>query len=99
MSDPTRTQLLEAAARIYSEAGFRGATTRRIADEAGVNEVTLFRLFGSKGALIAEAVRAVPGFTLTPSEVETNLVWFEVDSRRHGPPQAVTKKLYAMKAS
>ncbi len=58
MSDPTRQQLLEAAARIYAEAGFRGATTRRIADEAGVNEVTLFRLFGSKGALIAEAIRA-----------------------------------------
>ncbi|MCE9601835.1 MAG: TolC family protein [Gemmatimonadetes bacterium] len=58
MTDPTRTQILEAAARIYSEAGFRGATTRRIADEAGVNEVTLFRLFGSKSALIGEAVRA-----------------------------------------
>jgi len=58
MSDPTRQQILEAAVRIYSEAGFRGATTRRIADEAGVNEVTLFRLFGSKSALIAEAVRA-----------------------------------------
>lgn len=57
MSDPTRQQILEAAARIYSEAGFRGATTRRIADEAGVNEVTLFRLFGSKSALIAAAVR------------------------------------------
>ena len=58
MTDPTRTQILDAAARIYAEAGFRGATTRRIADEAGVNEVTLFRLFGSKSALIGEAVRA-----------------------------------------
>lgn len=58
MTDPTRTQILEAAARIYSAVGFRGATTRRIADEAGVNEVTLFRLFGSKSALIGEAVRA-----------------------------------------
>lgn len=28
--------------------------------------------------LIAEAVREVPGLTLTPPEVETNLVWFEV---------------------
>jgi AcrR family transcriptional regulator len=54
----SREKLLRAAARIYGEAGFRGATTRRIADEAGVNEVTLFRLFGSKAALIAEALRA-----------------------------------------
>ncbi|HEX6051648.1 MAG TPA: helix-turn-helix domain-containing protein [Gemmatimonadaceae bacterium] len=53
----SRQKLLAAAARIYGESGFRGATTRRIADEAGVNEVTLFRLFGSKSALIAEALR------------------------------------------
>ena len=51
-----REQLLEAAARIYAEAGYRGATTRRIADEAGVNEITLFRNFGSKDALIREAI-------------------------------------------
>ncbi|MBK6485303.1 MAG: TetR/AcrR family transcriptional regulator [Gemmatimonadetes bacterium] len=51
-----REKLLHAAGRIYAEVGFRGATTRRIADEAGVNEVTLFRLFGSKSQLIAEAI-------------------------------------------
>ncbi|HWN17672.1 MAG TPA: helix-turn-helix domain-containing protein [Gemmatimonadales bacterium] len=51
-----RSQLLEAAARLYAEAGYRGATTRRIAGEAGVNEVTLFRHFGSKDALIREAI-------------------------------------------
>lgn len=53
-----RENVLAAAARIYAEHGFRGATTRRIARAAGVNEVTLFRLFGSKEALIAEAVRS-----------------------------------------
>lgn len=52
-----RTRLLEAAARAYGELGFRGATTRRIADEAGVNEITIFRQFGSKEALISEALR------------------------------------------
>jgi AcrR family transcriptional regulator len=54
----SREKLLEAAVRVYGEVGFRGATTRRIAQEAGVNEVTLFRIFGSKAALIAEALRA-----------------------------------------
>lgn len=53
----SRQKLLRAAARVFGEHGFRGATTRRIAEQAGVNEVTLFRLFGSKSALIAEAVR------------------------------------------
>jgi outer membrane protein len=62
MSEPTRQHLLDAAARVYADVGFRGATTRRIADEAGVNEVTLFRLFGSKAALIEEAIRAHSAF-------------------------------------
>ena len=52
-----RERLLDAAARVYAEAGYRGATTRRIAQEAGVNEITLFRHFGSKTTLILEAVR------------------------------------------
>jgi AcrR family transcriptional regulator len=54
----SREKLIEAAARVYAKAGFRGATTRRIADEAGVNEITIFRLFGSKAALIEEALRS-----------------------------------------
>src|SRR5512132_159393 len=60
----SRSKLLEAAARVYAECGFRGATTRRIAEEAGVNEVTIFRNFGSKAALIHEAVRCHADSTL-----------------------------------
>jgi AcrR family transcriptional regulator len=50
----SRDRILEAAARVYAQYGFRGATTRLIAQEAGVNEVTLFRLFGSKAQLFDE---------------------------------------------
>ena len=46
-----RDRILRAAARVYAQHGFRGATTRLIAIEAGVNEVSLFRTFGSKAAL------------------------------------------------
>jgi AcrR family transcriptional regulator len=53
----TRELILDAAVRLYAEAGFRGATTRRIAAEAGVNEVTLFRHFGTKEVLLREALR------------------------------------------
>ncbi len=56
MSTDTRTKLLEVAARIYADAGYHGTTTRRIAEEAGLNEVTLFRQFGSKDALLREAL-------------------------------------------
>ena len=58
MPEPTRQQLLDAAAKVYAEVGFRGATTRRIAEVAGVNEVTLFRTFGSKANLIDEVIRS-----------------------------------------
>jgi AcrR family transcriptional regulator len=51
----SRERILDAASRVYAKHGFRGATTRLIAIEAGVNEVTLFRTFGSKSALL-EAV-------------------------------------------
>ena len=53
----SREKLIDAAATVYAETGYRGATTRRIADEAGVNEITIFRLFGTKAALIDEALR------------------------------------------
>lgn len=44
--------------QVFAESGFRGATTRRIAEAAGVNEVTLFRHFKSKTVLINEAAKA-----------------------------------------
>jgi AcrR family transcriptional regulator len=46
-----RDRILEAAKRVYAKHGFRGATTRLIAIEADVNEVTIFRTFGSKASL------------------------------------------------
>lgn len=56
----TREAILAAALDAYSKYGFRGATTRRIAEAAGVNEVTIFRHFGSKEALLGEALRTIP---------------------------------------
>jgi threonine aldolase len=48
----------------------------------------------ANAALIAKAVAEVPGFTLTPPGVETNLVWFEV-SERHGSAKQVAERLKA----
>lgn len=54
-----REALLKATVKVFSEAGARGATTRRIAQEAGVNEVTLFRHFKSKDELLGSALKAL----------------------------------------
>src|ERR1700757_4369152 len=51
-----RQRLLDAAARVFARDGLDGATTRAIAREARVNEVTLFRLFQSKENLLAAVV-------------------------------------------
>jgi AcrR family transcriptional regulator len=50
--DQTRERILAAAREVIARKGKRGATTREIADVAGVNEATLFRHFGSKSALV-----------------------------------------------
>ncbi len=77
-----RGKLLDVAARVYGEFGFRGATTRRIADEAGVNEITIFRQFGSKESLINEAIRThsirprLPDLPVVPVDPEQELtIW------------------------
>jgi AcrR family transcriptional regulator len=50
--EETRARILDAAREIYVLKGFRGTTTREVAERAGVNEATLFRHFGNKEALI-----------------------------------------------
>ncbi|HEV8612411.1 MAG TPA: helix-turn-helix domain-containing protein [Gemmatimonadales bacterium] len=58
---PLRDKILHAATELYAETGFRGTTTRQIAQRAGVNEVTVFRHFGSKTALLSEAIQCACG--------------------------------------
>src|ERR687895_1854548 len=79
-SSDSRERILEAAARIYAQYGFRGTTTRLIAQEAAVNEVTLFRLFGSKAQLFDELLRkklhasTVPLLPDEPGDPEVEIV-------------------------
>lgn len=51
-ADQTRDRIVAAAREVIARKGKRGATTREIADMAGVNEATLFRHFGNKESLI-----------------------------------------------
>jgi AcrR family transcriptional regulator len=46
-----RRQILDVASGIFARKGYQGATTREIAEEAGVNEALLFRHFPSKESL------------------------------------------------
>lgn len=54
---PARERILSSAFTLFAENGFEGTTTKQIAEHALVNEVTVFRSFGSKEALFHEVVR------------------------------------------
>ncbi|WNQ11219.1 helix-turn-helix domain-containing protein [Paenibacillus aurantius] len=51
----TSDKLLQAAIELMAEKGYDGTTTKEIAAAAGVNEVTLFRRFGTKQGLLEAA--------------------------------------------
>jgi AcrR family transcriptional regulator len=57
-------QVFDAVLQLWVAQGYAGTTTKEVAERAGVNEATLFRKYGSKGALIVEAIgrrlRSVP---------------------------------------
>jgi AcrR family transcriptional regulator len=51
----TEDKILDATIKLLDQVGWKGATTKRIAAEAGVNEVTLFRKFHNKEKLLKAA--------------------------------------------
>ena len=53
---PSDERLKRACLHLVGQVGFDAATTRAIAAEAGVNEVTLFRRFSSKAELVAQSM-------------------------------------------
>jgi AcrR family transcriptional regulator len=65
-----RQALLDAAVRVVARAGLRGLTYRAVAAEAGVTQGLIAHHFGSRAALIHEALLAAGaesiGSTLTP---------------------------------
>ena len=53
-----RAQIIAAAQTVFVRSNFQGARTREIAQQAGVNEATLFKHFPTKDALFEAAVMA-----------------------------------------
>ncbi len=55
-ADERRLQILQIAVRLFSQHGFRGTTTREIANAAGVSEAMVFRHFATKQELYAAII-------------------------------------------
>jgi len=59
MSSPAADKVLDAAAQLFAERGYQATTTRQLAERAGVNEVSVFRGFGTKQGVLAAVVQRV----------------------------------------
>lgn len=99
---PTRKNLLDVAGQLFAELGWRGTTTRRIAERAGVNEVTLFRNFGSKGSLLLEAVKCQAEHTMhaqlpaEPTDPRSELIaWATVQHKHLGERSSLIRTCLA----
>jgi len=49
---PTKYAIMEASVKIFAQKGFNGATTKEIAQAAGIAEGTIFRHFPTKTAIL-----------------------------------------------
>ena len=71
-----RLQILKVAVRLFSQKGFRGTTTKEIANEAGVSEAMVFRHFANKDELYNAILdhKACSGDTLNPEQIVAEAV-------------------------
>ncbi|MFD1066584.1 TetR/AcrR family transcriptional regulator [Oceanobacillus locisalsi] len=71
----TEDKIIEAAVELVYEKGYKGATTREIAERAGVNEVTLFRHFGNKKGIVEAAMQKYAFVELLENTFAEKIVW------------------------
>ena len=69
-ADERRRQIVEVAVRLFSEHGFRGTTTKEIAQAAGVSEAIIFRHFATKEELYTAIIdyKGCAGLGASPVE-------------------------------
>src|SRR5579859_5337217 len=68
----TRAKVIDAAKQLFIKHGYPATTLEAVADAADVALPTLYRLFGSKRALLKEVLDTSPGATTSRSPSETD---------------------------
>ena len=72
-SSVTAVRIVEAAAQLFANNGFKGTTTREIAQLASLNEATLFRYFPRKPELFWAAVESHVARVKLARDTQTSL--------------------------
>lgn len=62
----SRDRVLDAATAVFAARGYRGGSTQRIAERAGVNQATVFRIFNSKRELYLKVLERKLGGGVPP---------------------------------
>ena len=75
MTEDTRDRIIRAAIELVDEKGYKGATTRAIAERAEVNEVTLFRQFGNKQGILDAAIEKYSYFDMIDNIMNHDVKW------------------------
>ncbi|MBE1555356.1 TetR/AcrR family transcriptional regulator [Sporosarcina limicola] len=74
-TQPTPDRILDAALKLISEKGYTAATTKAIAELAGVNEVTIFRHFGNKRGVLKAIVATFSYSPLLKEMLQKDVTW------------------------
>ena len=78
----TKERIMDAALHLFSCLGYHKTTTKHISKLAGVNEVTVFRIFGNKENLFQETTQYYVQGVDIKKEVEKNISDDFIDSIR-----------------
>ena len=71
----TQEKIIKAVIELFRDHGYKGATTRAIAEKAGVNEVTIFRHFGNKKRLMEAAIQSLSYHSMLKKMISEKMVW------------------------
>ncbi|MEH6945286.1 TetR/AcrR family transcriptional regulator [Bacillus sp. JJ722] len=71
----TPERIIKAFIELFRDYGYKGTTTRAIAEKAGVNEVTIFRHFGNKKGIMEAALQSISYQPLLEKIIQEQMIW------------------------
>ena len=90
-AEDRRLQIVKVAMRLFSERGFRGTTTKVIAQAAGVSEAIIFRHFATKDDLYTAIIDSKACAGASPVATESGQP-FNVEAIRHKVSDAMQER-------